>query len=83
MHLIAKDVRFWYHRKSIPKLSDSGLLDVATPGEGIQINIELSLTPWNAARVFHIVHSKAHINDFDMKIHEAYHQYIVFTLNLF
>jgi len=77
VQLEAKDIKFWFHRKSIPKLNERGVADVSLTGKN-ELKITWKIdgtqeTKWN----FAIEQAKCTLDDLDITIKESTHTFLM------
>jgi len=65
------NVRFWYQRKSFPKISDEGVANVTLDGDGMDLKFRVHVAP--TAPYFHVQRVDCDIDRMKMKIVEAKH----------
>jgi hypothetical protein len=82
-----KDVKWTYNRHTIPRISDSGTIDLATAGKGISIKIKAEvnnysnpkgaqslselLEPPKDFKMFDIIRAECAIDDFHVRVSDA------------
>ncbi|KAI3649058.1 hypothetical protein MP228_006912 [Amoeboaphelidium protococcarum] len=70
--ILANDIRFWYHKKSFPKMSDSGLLDMKIAN--IDCRLVITLLPWLNEDVYRIDTCHFKVHTVNLKFEEAKHK---------
>jgi DNA ligase-4 len=82
VHFSAKNIRFYYTKKTIPHMTDNGLVDFTTDDDGMDLDVQLRLGPGKNSddqHIFRVVNVKCEIDDMSVNIHEANHQ-VLYTL---
>lgn len=77
VELEAKDVKFWFHRKSIPKLNERGLADVSLKGKN-ELKITWKIdgsqdTNW----IFGVGQVRCNLDNLDITIKESTHTFLM------
>ncbi|ORX91654.1 hypothetical protein K493DRAFT_264315, partial [Basidiobolus meristosporus CBS 931.73] len=70
----AKDVAFYYKKKTFPKVSDVGYIDIDMPEDGIELDMTLGLNPAaGKAHVYEVIDCNTRVNDLNLRIHGSKH----------
>jgi len=78
-----KNVRFWYRKKTTPKLCDEGFADVVLGGRGIRIKLVI-LANFSSPQPFTTESVRVHCDKLRIKIHESKHDFLyAFALAFF
>ncbi|KAK9759551.1 hypothetical protein K7432_017343 [Basidiobolus ranarum] len=67
----ASNVAFYYKKKTFPKLSDVGYIDLNMPEDGIELDMTLDTNPaeMDKAHVYKVLDCNTRVNDLKLKIH--------------
>lgn len=73
-----KDVRFWYRKKTFPKMTDEGFVDVFITGSGIRVCLDLMADFAQASQgsIFTVQNVKVNTDRVKIKIHESKHDFL-------
>jgi len=73
-----KDVRFWYRKKTFPKMTDEGFVDVFIAGSGIRVRLDLMADFAQASQgsIFTVQNVKVDTDRVKIKIHESKHDFL-------
>jgi hypothetical protein len=73
-----KDVRFWYRKKTFPKMTDEGFVDVFITGSGIRVRLDLMADFAQASQgsIFTVQNVKVNTDRVKIKIHESKHDFL-------
>lgn len=74
MQTSARNVNFWYKKKSFPTMSDSGLLDMSVDDIDIVVHLIPTGNIAKFDRVFAEIHSDVKIRDLSVKVKDSDHQ---------
>ncbi|KAK9762047.1 hypothetical protein K7432_012574 [Basidiobolus ranarum] len=70
----AKNIAFYYKKKTFPKLSDVGYIDLDMPEDGIELDMTVDTNPATGkAHVFKVLECNTRVNDLKLKIHGSKH----------
>jgi len=70
-----RNVRFWYRRNTMPKMTDEGFADVFLTRNGARIRLAL-IANFSAAEPFTVQGVKVTLDRFKIKIHESKHDWL-------
>lgn len=70
-----KNVRFWYRKKTTPKITDEGFADVALGGRGIRIKLVI-LANFSSPQPFKTESVKVDCDKLRIKIHDSHHDFL-------
>ncbi|CEP14943.1 hypothetical protein [Parasitella parasitica] len=77
-----EDVVFFYRRKSgFPKMSDSGVISVATDGAGLRISLRIVSSSVDQRHTFRIDQCHCHIDKLNIKVNHSKHNKLYKVLN--
>jgi hypothetical protein len=77
--MAARNIHYFYHKKTMPQLSDNGSADLDLGEDGMKIYFELVPEPNAQGHMFRIGNVTCDINHLEIKIHESHHD-ILYTL---
>jgi len=78
-----KDVRFWYRKKTTPKMTDEGFANVTIGGRGVRIRLVI-LANFSSPQPFKTESVKVNCDKLRVKIHDSKHDFLyAFVLALF
>ncbi|KAI8645155.1 hypothetical protein BD408DRAFT_362091 [Parasitella parasitica] len=79
---IMEDVVFYYRRKSgFPKMSDSGVISVATDGAGLRVSLRIVSSSIDQKHTFRIDQCHCHIDKLNIKVNHSKHNILYKVLN--
>jgi len=78
-----KDVRFWYRKKTFPKMTDEGFVDFFLTRNGLRVTLEI-LTNFGAERdIFTMNKVRVSADRLKVKIHDSKHDFLYSILLAF
>lgn len=72
-----EDIKFWFKRKSFPKIEDEGVADVILRGDGMNVVIDFSIKGEAGAPRFHLENCHVDIDNMKVNIKEAHHDFLL------
>jgi len=70
-----KDVRFWYRKKTFPKMTDEGFVDFFLTRNGLRVTLEI-LTNFGEENIFSVNNVKVSADRLKVKIHDSKHDFL-------
>ncbi|ORX75933.1 hypothetical protein K493DRAFT_246805 [Basidiobolus meristosporus CBS 931.73] len=70
-----RDAAFYYRKKTFPKMTDVGYMDVDMPEEGIELDLLLNVSPEKGkkAHLYEVLDCNTRVHDLKLKIHGTRH----------